>query len=151
MILICGHLIITVTCLTLATLNFSTWFLAIQVKVYDVVLCIHTDTWHVIHNTRHLTPVLDMSYLIPDPDTWYMIHASTHLARFHVVHGPDIVTPDRILLPLIHVLYGIFMTITFTGTWHDCYIVTRHLVLLNPCTPDSCIPCIHSPLHCYSC
>jgi len=54
-----------------------------------------------------------------------MIHASTHLACFHMVqvHGPDIVTPDRILLPLIPVLYCIFMTIIFTGTWHDYYII----------------------------
>jgi len=64
-----------------------------------------------------------------------MTHANTHLTYFHVVqvHCPDIVTVDQTLPPLIHVLYGIFITITFTGTWHDYYIITRHLVLLNSC------------------
>ena len=28
------------------------------------------------------------------------------------------------------------MIINFTGTWHDYYIVTRHLVLLNSCAPE---------------
>ena len=94
--------------------------------------------WHMIPDTGHLacytwcmiygTGPWYMSYLTPAPDTRYMI-------CFHVVqmHGPDIVTLDRTLPPLIPVLYDIFMTITFTGTWHDYYIITRHLVLLNSC------------------
>ena len=116
-----------------------------------------TDTRHVILDTWYQTPVLNMLYLTPDPwhlisdtDTWYVIldtwswhlihdtiHASTHLARFHIVqvHWPNIVAPDRILLPLIPVLCDIFMTITFMGTWYDYYIITRHLVLLNSCAP----------------
>jgi len=67
-----------------------------------------------------------------------MTHANTYLTRFHMVqtHEPDIVTPDWILLPLIPVLYCIFMTITFTGTWHDYYIATGHLVLLNSCASE---------------
>ena len=109
-------------------------------------------TWHLIHDTWYLTPTLDMLYLILDPwhliydtGTWYVIldiwfwhrhmtHASTHLLCFHMVqvHWPDIVAPDRILSPLIPVLYGISMTITFTGTWHDYYIVTRYLVSWTP-------------------
>ena len=162
------------TCLTLATINFSTWYLAIRVNIWCCTLFSHRHltcytwhaiydtgtryvildtwsttrdiwhrhliccTWYLIHDTWYLTPVLDMSYLTPDLDTQYMSHASTHLACFHMVqvHWPDIVTPDRILLPLILVLYGIFMTITFMGTWHDYYIVTRYLVLLNSCAPE---------------
>ena len=122
-------------------------------------------TWYMVYDTgtrywhRHsvFTPTLDMLYLIPDPrhlildtSTWYMsylpldpdprymTHANPYLICFHVVqvHWPDIVTLDRTLPPLIPVLYGIFMTITFTGTWHDYYIITRHLVLLNSCTPE---------------
>ena len=45
-------------------------------------------------------------------------------------------TPDWILLPLTPVLHCIFMIITFTGTWHDYYIATEHLVLLNSCAPE---------------
>ena len=80
--------------------------------------------------TQYIDPVLDMTYLTPAPDTRYMI-------CFYVVQIPglDILTLDRTLLPLIPVLYDIFMTITFTGTWHDYYIITRYFVLLNSCTP----------------
>jgi len=111
-----------------------------------------TDTWHAILDTWYLTSALDMlnltpdlRHLISDTGTWYVIldtrymtHANTHLTRFHMAqsHWPDIMTPDRILLPLIPILYGIFMTITFTRTWHDYYIVTRYLVLLNFCAPE---------------
>jgi len=122
-----------------------------------------TNTWHVILDiwfmTRHsiFTPALDILYLIPNPrhfildtGTWYMsylsldpdpryiTHANPYLIYFHVVqvHRPDILTLDRTLSPLIHVLYGIFMTITFTGTWHDYYNIIRHLVLLDSCTPE---------------
>ena len=119
-----------------------------------------TGTWYIIyliHGTWYLTPTLDMLYLIPDPrhlildiGTWYMsylsldpdpryiTHANPYLIYFHVVqvHRPDILTLDRTLSPLIHVLYGIFMTITFTGTWHDYYNIIRHLVLLDSCTPE---------------
>jgi len=45
------------------------------------------------------------------------------------------VTPDWILLPLTPALHCIFVIITFTGTWHDYYIITRLLVLLNSCAP----------------
>ena len=107
---------------------FDTWFTAL-------------DMLYLIPDPRHL--ILDtgtwyMSYLSPDPDPRYMTHANPYLTCFHViqVHWLDIVTLDRTLAPLIHVLYGIFMTITFTGTWHDYYIITRHLVLLNSCTPE---------------
>ena len=86
-----------------------------------------TPTLGIYTGTRYIDPVLDMS---PAPDTWYMI-------CFHVVQIPglDILTLDRTLPPLIPVLYDIFMTITFTGTWHDYYIITRYLVLLNSCIP----------------
>jgi len=174
MILICGHLIITVTWLTLADVIFNTWFLAIQayrwyctryLPTLDMLYLMH-DLWHrhlvyyigyLIHGTWYLTPALDMLYLIPDlrqlildtgtwymsylspdPDPRYMTQANPYLICFHVVqvHWLDIVTLDRTLPPLIPVLYDIFMTITFTETWHDYYIITRHFVLLNSCTPE---------------
>ena len=110
--------------------------------------------WYLIHDTWYLTPALDlisdprhlildtgtwyMSYLSSDPDPRYMTHANPYLICFHVVqvHWLDIVILDRTLPLLIPVFYGIFMTITFTGTWRDYYIITRHLVLLNSCTPE---------------
>jgi len=65
------------------------------------------------------------------------------------------VTPDWITIT--PVLQCLFMITTFTETWIDYYIVTRHLVLLNSCileslikreTPDTIlllIPVIGSP------
>jgi len=85
-----------------------------------------TGTWHVI--TWHLIP-----------DTWYMTlnnwHAITQLTCYHLVlvHSTwycdtwlDTITPDTCIILHIHDYY-------FYGTWHDYYIVTRHLVLLNSC------------------
>jgi len=114
--------------------------------------------WYLIHGTWYLTPALDMLYLIPDPrhlildtGTWYtsylsldpdpryMTHANPYLICFHVVqvHWPDIVTLDRTLAPPIPVLYSIFMTITFTGTWLlYCYQTFGTHVLLNSCIPE---------------
>ena len=120
-------------------------------------------TWHLITDTWYLTPVLDMLLLKSwsltldnwhryltcyhlTPDTWYMTldnwHAITHLTCFHMTLAHltwycdtwlDTITPDTGIIFPIH-------AITFTGIWHDYYIVTRHLVLLN-----SCIPCTHVP------
>ena len=112
-------------------LTCYTWHLISVTGTWHVIwhLISDTGTWHVI--TWHLIP-----------NTWYMTlddwHAITHLTCFHMVqaHLPDIVTPDWILLYLTPVLHCIFMTITFTGTWHDYYIVSRHLVLLNSCAPE---------------
>jgi len=124
------------------TSDTNTWLLNL---IYDLwhrhsVFTPALDILYLIPDPRHL--ILDtgtwyMSYLSPDPNPRYMTHANPYLICFHVVqvHWPDIVTLDRTLSPLIHVLYGIFMTITFTGTWHDYYIITRHLVLLYSWTP----------------
>ena len=61
MILICEHHITTVTCLTLATVIFSTWYPATRVNICCCTLHSHQHltcyTWHVISNT----------------DTWYVI------------------------------------------------------------------------------
>ena len=100
-------------------------------SIFTLAPGIYTSTWYLKPLPRHLIfrhRYSIMSYLTPDPDTLYM-------TCFHVVqaHWLDIVTLDRKLPPLIPVLYDIFMTITFTGTWHDYYIITRYLVLLNSC------------------
>ena len=89
-----------------------------------------SGTWYLHRHSIYGPGTWDMTYLTPASDTRYMI-------CFYVVQIPglDILTLDRTLLPLIPVLYDIFMTITFTGTWHDYYIITRYLVLLNSCTP----------------
>ena len=39
------------------------------------------------------------------------------------------------------------MIITFTRTWHNYYIVTRHLVLLNSCTPELLNSCTSELLY----
>ena len=84
-----------------------TWHL-----IYD------TDIWHAI--TWHLIS-----------HTWYLAHAIT----WYWYTWPNVVTSDWILFNLTPVLHCLFMIIAFTGTWHDYYTVTRHLVLLNSCTP----------------
>ena len=102
------------------------------------MLYLTPDPWHLISDTG--TWQVITWHLIPD--TWYMTfdnwHAITHLTCLHMalVHLTwncdtwlDTITPDT-------VLHCIFMTITFTGTWHDYYIVTRHLVLLKSCAPE---------------
>ena len=158
MILICEHRIATVTFLTLATVIFSTWLHAIWVNIWYCTRYL-PDTWHVILDTSRPTLIVDMLYLMHDLwhqhliyYIWYLIHDTRYLHRhlicytwhliltpgiWHALCGTSTLTWHRDPWPdtTTHdtVLYGIFMTITFTGTWHDYYIITRHLVLLNSC------------------
>ena len=120
----------------------DTWHVILDIWFMTPAHGIYTDTWHVTLDIWFMTPALGiytgtwyldtsiwhMSYLTPAPDTRYM-------TCFHVVqvHWLDIVTLDWTLPSLIPVLYDIFMTITFTGTWHDYYIITRYLVLMYSC------------------
>jgi len=132
-------------------------------SVFTLALSIYTDTSHVTLDIWFMTPALNiytgtrylhrhltcytwcmiygtgtwyMSYLSPDSDPRYMTHANPYSICFHVVqvYWLDIVTLDQTLPLLIPVLYDIFMTITFSGTWHDYYTITRYLVLLNSYT-----------------
>jgi len=106
-----------------------------------------TGTWYVILDTWSL--VLDIwhryltcYHLILIPDTWYMTlnnwHAITYLTCFHIVlvhltwycdTWLDTITSETCITSYIHDYY-------FTGTWHDHYIVIRHLVHLNSCAPE---------------
>ena len=150
---------VILTCLALATivLVYDTVLCEIIFDLYSIFTRHLTCyTWCMIYDTgtRYLHPAFNMLYLIPDPrhlildtNTWYMsylspdpdprymTHANPYLTCFHVVqvHWLDIVTLDQTLPLLIPILYDIFMTITFTGSWHGYYIITRHLVLLNSC------------------
>ena len=120
------------------------WYLLFDVVTLTDILVtwpwhIYTDTCHAIFDIWYLTPVLAMLYLTHDtrhrylpcyiyrllPNTWYN---NT---------WPDIVA---------HIIYCIFMTITFTGIWHDYYTVTRYLVLLYSWTPILLNSCILEPL-----
>jgi len=92
-----------------------------------------TSIWHAILATWYMTPVLDICYhLVLAHLTWYCDP------------WPDTITPDTCIT-------GHIMIITFIGTWHDYYIITRHLVLLNSCTPVLLYLLYSCPLHCYSC
>ena len=155
-------------------LLLDTWYLALDIwHRYLTCICLTLDTSHLISDTGTCHVILDTWYLTLDiwhryltcyhltPDTWHLIYDTWRLTCYHLldlcyhlvlVHiWPDIVTPDWILLRLTPVLHDIFMTITFTGTWHDCYTTTRPLVLLNSCTPEFLYPPYSCPLHCYSC
>ena len=124
------------------TLDIWHWYLTWYYLAPDTWhLISDTGTWHAI--TWHLIPVLDMLSL----DTWYLTPDNWHAITWYLTYAitwywhiwPDIVIPDWILLYLTPVLPCIFMIITLRETWHDYYIVTRYLVLLNSCAPESCI------------
>ena len=128
-------LITTVTCIIIAAVVFfSTWYLAIWVNIWCYTLYSYRTpachTWYLICCTCHV--IFDTWYLTPD--IWHMTinMLSPGTSTLDII----IVTPDCGLLYLTPVLHGIFMIITVTETWHDYYIVTIHLVLLNPCTPE---------------
>ena len=118
-------------------------------SLFTPVLSIYTDTWHVTLDilfmtlalgiytgTRYIDPGLDLCHtwhLTLTPGIWYAfmwykyLDLTSWLLTGH--YHPD-----------TYVLYDIFMTITVTGTWHDYYIISRYLVLLNSCTPVSLNP-----------
>ena len=148
--------------LVLDILLLDTWYLTLDIW-HQYLTCYYftpdtwhlisnTSTWHVILDTWYLTSVLDMLSL----DTWYLTPDIWHLTvdmlspTWHAFTWYQY-TWHLILWNLTLVLHGIFMTITFTGTWHDYYTVTRPLVLLNSCTPELWYPLYSCPLHCYSC
>ena len=105
-----------------------------------------TDTWHVILDiwfltpalgihtgTRYLTPIFTMLYLTYD--TWhrylpcYIWHLISDTGTCHAILDTWYITP---------VLDMLYLTPDTCITWHmhDYYIITRHLILLNSCTPE---------------
>jgi len=100
---------------------------------HDLLITWHgyANIWHQIPDTWYLT--LDTWYAI----TWYVTLYTWHAITWYWYTWPDVVTPDWILLHLTLVLYCLFMIIAFTGTWHDYYTATRHLVLLYSWTPET--------------
>ena len=115
-----------------------TWYRHRYMSCYTYCLISDTGTCHAIHITWYLTPVLAMLYLLFDIWHRYLSCYTYYLICFHVVqvHWPDIVTLNT-LPPLIPVLYGIFMTITFTGTWLlYCYQIFGTPELLYSWTPE---------------
>jgi len=122
------HLISDTWHLTCYHLTPDTWHL-ILTRILDML---SLDTWYLTPDTWYLTPSNWHAitwYWIFDKHTWYMILATWYWYTWH-----DVVTPDWILSHLTLVLHCLFMIITFTGTWHDYYTATRHLVFLYSCT-----------------
>jgi len=87
-------------------------------------------TSHLIPDIWYLTQVLNLLSLDTWQLTWYhlILDIRYHLVLTHLTWCCDIWLDTTTLTPVLHC---VFMIITFTGTWHDYYIVTRHLVLLN--------------------
>jgi len=133
--------------LTMLYLTLDIWHRYLPCYIWHMIS--DTGTCHAILDTWYMILVLAMLYLTHD--IWhrylpcYIWHMISNTGTWHVITWPDIVTPDWILLHLTPVLHGIFMIITFTGTWHDYYIITRHLVLLNSCTPELLYPLYSCP------
>ena len=113
------------------------WYVYTWHLIPKYLTCYHLtlDPWHLISDTG-------TSYYHLIPDTWHLIFDTWQLTCYHllVMLSPDTSTLDLILWHLTDTytwhLYCIFMIITFTGTWHNYYTVTRHLVLLNSCAPE---------------
>ena len=114
-----------------------------QHSVFTPVLSIYTDTWHVTLNMLFMTPTLgiytDTRYIDPVLDichTWHLTLTPGIWYAFMWYKYLDLTSWPLTghYYPCYLYLYDIFMTITFTGTWHDYYIITRYLVLLNSCT-----------------
>ena len=112
-------------------------------SVFTLVLSIYTDIWHITLDTLFMTPALGIytgtQYMDPILKIWHTWH-------LHLTHGIWYVfmwykyldLTSRPLTGHYHpwylYLYDIFLTITFTGTWHGYYIITRYSVLLYSCT-----------------
>ena len=104
----------------------------VDTNICHVTLIWYHDsgTWY-LHRYSIYRP--GTRYDILDTCTWHTVYdmllCGTNTWTWHHDSWPGTTTPDTC------VLYDIFMTITFTGTWHDYYIITRYFVLLNSCTP----------------
>ena len=146
--------------LVMLYLLFDIWYR--YLPCYTYYLISDTRTCHATLITWYLLSVLAMLYLLFD--IWYRYlpcytyYLISDTGTCHAILIVCYLTPDIITLDTWHaitrywytwsdivapVLYCIFMTITFTGTWHDYYTVTRYLVLLNSCTLEllnSCTP-----------
>ena len=104
-----------------------------------------TGTCHAIFDIWYPTLVLVMLHLSLDIRHRYLICHTWHLLLtpgiwYAFMWYKYLDLTSWLLTGHYHpdtcVLYDIFMTITVTGTWHDYYIITRYLVLLNSCTPE---------------
>ena len=113
----------TVTCLTLATIIFNTWFLIIQVNIRYLHRHLICYIWYLIYGTWYLTL-----------DTWYLTLALNMLS-------PGISSLDLILWHLTGYYYTrhlYFLAYSWLSLLRglDYYIITKHLVLLNSCIPE---------------
>jgi len=135
----------------------NTWYLTpILVMLYLTLDIWHRylpcHTWHLISDTCTCHAILDIWYLTPDIITLDSWHAIIHFSCFHPVQVHLTWYYDTWLVIVIPdtVLYCIF--ITFSGSWHDYYTVTRLLyswtpVFLNSCnreTPDIMLLILYS-------
>ena len=128
------------TCLAM----LITWYRHRYLPCYTYYLIFDTDTCYAILIIWYLIPILTMLYLLFDIwyrylscYTYYLISdtGTCHSILIACYLTPDIITLDTwhaitrywFTWPDIveHVLYCIFMTITFTGTWHDYYTLSN--------------------------
>ena len=102
---------------------------------------IYTDTWYVIFATwsttldiRHRYLPCYTYHLISDTGTCHASLDTWHSATWYQYTWPDIVTPDWILLHRTPYFFAYSWLSLLRGL--DYYTGTRHLVLLNSCTPE---------------
>ena len=114
----------------------DTWHVILDIWFMTPALGIYTGTWYVILDNvpRHLIFRHQyLIYVILDTCSWYLVYDMLSCGISTMTWHCDPWSDTTTLIPI---LYDIFMTITFTGTWHDYYIITRYLVLMSSCTPE---------------
>jgi len=125
-----------------AIFNYDNCHAIFDSGIYHAI--VDTDIWHATLDPWHLTLALGIytgtRYVDPVLEMWHTWHLHlTHSIWYAFMWYKYLDLTSWPLTghyyPWYLYLYDIFMTITFTGTWHDYYIITRHLVLLNSCTP----------------
>jgi len=101
------------------------WYLIPVLAMLYLLLISDTGAWHATLITWYLTPILTMLYLTID-----MLSPGTSIFDLILWHLTGYYNTWHLYL------FAYSWLSLFTGTWHDYYIITRHLVLLNSCTPE---------------
>ena len=113
-------------------------------------------TWHLIHDTWYLTPVLDMLYLIPDPrpDTWHLRSdtGTRHVITWHLIPDTWCLTPvlDMLSLDTWHLIYGTWQLTCYHLILDTCFhMVLVHLTWCCDTWLDYYYTCITMSIHDY--
>ena len=142
MILICEHRITTIACLTLATVIFSTWLLAIRVKIWYCTRYL-SGTCHAILITWYQTPVLDICHtchLILTPGIWHMLILTWYAFMWYKYIDLTLWPLTRHYHPWYRIIwyihdyhfYGDLIIILLPDIWYSWSPVILNFCILEP-------------------